>query len=377
MRSRALRLFAAFVLIAVLQGSTAARAQSIPRLADISEEIARAQPELTKQKGALTTERDSLRTQTQDHRTACKNVAAGSAADAKCAGDDARLSAAVSAHIAASNRFNAAVAAAGQRATACAAVGQLKAVDRRAANLEKAIEVLGDPELFKKDREHIVEDLKDSAEGLTVELVNLASLGLARGAKEFTRLNVLAQKANAGKFASQIGQIANEEARLEKVVTELKDVELVQRVLQYKGALNRVRIAEEGVKTAETIHHLHGAAEALLNNYEHMKEHPPTRSTRDLLYGSSVVVGSVALIFVEGPAGAAAMAGSAAASVAIGGREAVNLWQEMGRLATVYQDAAAREQMKQELIARLGAVRQRQAELAVTIKRAGTPTCGS
>ena len=116
MRNRARKLLLASVVVVTVLGSTPASAQSIPRLADISEEVAKAQPELTKQKGALTAERDGLRTQTQDHRTACKNVVAGSAADAKCAGDDARLSTAVSAHIAASNRFNDAVAAAGRRA---------------------------------------------------------------------------------------------------------------------------------------------------------------------------------------------------------------------------------------------------------------------
>src|SRR5581483_9491971 len=91
------------------------------------------------------------------------------------------------------------------------------------------------------------------------------------------------------------------------------------------------------------------------------------------LYGSSAALGSVAIIFVEGPGAVAATAGSAAASVAIGGREAVDMWDELGRLKEVYLDRRKREHIKDERVTRLGKVRQRQAELAMAAKGAA---CG-
>ncbi|HZP98694.1 MAG TPA: hypothetical protein VFB13_04090 [Reyranella sp.] len=350
-----------------------ARAEPVPPLVEIPADVASAHPELASQKAALVGERNSLRSQTKAHAAECGSVVAGTAADRKCAQDNTRLSADVAAHIAASKRFNAAVAAAERRAAVCAAVRQAMVVDLRAAHLAKAIELLSDPERFEVDRERVLEDLGESAKGFSFEAVNLVTLGLARGAKEFARFNILAQKANAAKFASQLGQIANEEARMDRVISELKDTELVRRVFEYKSALNKVRIAEEGAKSAEMVSHTREAGEALLGNYELMKIKPPARSVSNALYGSSAALGSVAIIFVEGPGAVAATAGSAAASVAIGGREAVDMWDELGRLKEVYLDRRKREQMKDELVTRLGKVRQRQAELAMAAKGAA---CG-
>lgn len=263
----------------------------------------------------------------------------------------------------------------GNPITACLASGQLKAVDARIAKLKKVIAVVGDPSRFETDRERVLDDMREDGKDLSFEAVNLMSIGFARILKEGARFNVLRQQANAGKVASQLGQLADEEWRMSQALSQTKDLELAQRILEYKGALNQVRVAEQGGRDLETANRMKEAAFKLRDNYELMKLKPPSQSVANALYTSSALLGSGAMVFVEGPGAIAAAAGSAGASIAIGGRAAMNVWEEAGRLKAVYEQRADRDELKNELLARLGKLQQQRAQLAEVLRQAGPPDC--
>jgi hypothetical protein len=258
---------------------------------------------------------------------------------------------------------------------ACLANGQLKLVDARIANLKKVIAVVGDPERFRTDRERVIEDMKEDAWGVSKEGINLVTLGLARGAEELSRLNVLRQEANAARIASQVGQISHEEWQMSQVLSQTKDVDLAAKILNYRGALAQVRIAEQGAHTAEMVSHLQEAGHSWSELRELHDLHPLSDSMANKIYMSSTVLGSTALIFVEGPGAAAAVVGSIGASILIGGGEIVNAWQDLGHLNDVYQQAANRDSLKNGLIAKLGKLQQQRAQLAEAVRQAGPANC--
>jgi hypothetical protein len=87
---------------------------------------------------------------------------------------------------------------------------------------------------------------------------------------------------------------------------------------------------------------------------------------------SSAFLGRMAIVFVgEGPEALVAAAGSAGSSVAVGGRELVNLWEESDQLAALEQNASDRSRMKVELTGRLDDLQQQHDRLVWAVRHAG------
>jgi hypothetical protein len=105
-RSRALK-----IALALLLAALPARAADIPKLVEIPADVAAANPGLPQQLTQLSVERTRLRDRIQSHNMLCASVIVGSTADTACARENTKLEGEVAAHIAASNRFNAAVGA--------------------------------------------------------------------------------------------------------------------------------------------------------------------------------------------------------------------------------------------------------------------------
>ena len=253
---------------------------------------------------------------------------------------------------------------------------QLRVVNGRIAGLQEAITLLDNtnPE-WARERDHMIESRREDWNGLSVELVNIVSLGLTEYWKRLAQSNVLSAHINAlvKAFKKPLAQLPAEEARLNRILAETKDPTLASAILEYTSALHRLRDAKATKDLATMIARTRDAAEALHSEFEVMKLHPPPKSQdmADSLYMSSTTVGQLALVFVaEGSAGVAAAAGSVASSLAVGGREVVNLWQERSQLATLADNAAKRQNMKAELVGRLGDLQEQQERLVWAVQHA-------
>ena len=84
-------------------------AAQIPALLNLSPGVTAAHPELVQERATLVADRQVLRSRTGTQNAQCSSVTEGSALEATCRNSLSRLNADVSAHIAKSNSFNAAV----------------------------------------------------------------------------------------------------------------------------------------------------------------------------------------------------------------------------------------------------------------------------
>ncbi|HLJ65097.1 MAG TPA: hypothetical protein VKT70_13370, partial [Stellaceae bacterium] len=163
-----------------------------------------------------------------------------------------------------------------------------------------------------------------------------------------------------------------------QIVATTNDPALARAILDYTAALHRLREARDAADAAAMFARARDAVEALKSELEMVRRNPPpSDAATDGLYVSSVFLGRVAIVFVaaaEGPEAAAAAAGSIGASVLVGGREAVNLWQERGRLAVLDQNGSDRNRMRIELNRRLTDLRDERERLVWAAEHAGAPS---
>jgi hypothetical protein len=106
------RSFLSFAGLAAIFVLAFPSAGQIPALLDLSPGVAAAHPELVQERATLVAERQVLRSRTGTQNAQCSSVEEGSALEATCRESLSRLNTDVSAHIAKSNSFNAAVQAA-------------------------------------------------------------------------------------------------------------------------------------------------------------------------------------------------------------------------------------------------------------------------
>ncbi len=252
---------------------------------------------------------------------------------------------------------------------------QLRLVDARIAGIQKALPLLGDsnPE-WKRERDHVLADMHEDEVDGSFEAVNLISLGLAEWLKKAAQANVDGARMDAmiRAFKEPLTNLPAEEAKLDRILVTTSDPALHQAIFEYKADLLRLQNAEDAKDVYTMAARTRDAAEALTSEFELMKLKPPqSTSIANGLYVSSALVGSVAIIFVaEGPQALAAAAGSAGASIAVGGREAVNIWQEHKQLAALDQQASDRNRMQVELYGRLNDLQQQRDRLVWAVQHA-------
>lgn len=252
---------------------------------------------------------------------------------------------------------------------------QLHLVDGRIANLQKAIALLGDdnPE-WARERDRVLDDMREDSQGLAWEFVNLATIGFAEWAKIETQAHLDDMHVNAAvkSVSEALANLPSEEARLNRIMAQSKDPALTKAILEYTGALHRLRDAEATHDVAVMAGRAREAAFALREEFELMRDNPPgSTAIADGLYMSSAMMGRIAMAFVaEGPEAGAVLAGSVGSSLAVGGREIYNLWQERQRLAALDQNASARNQMRVELTRRLNDLEDEHDRLAWAVQHA-------
>ncbi len=248
-------------------------------------------------------------------------------------------------------------------------------VDNRIANLQKALALLGDdnPE-WARERDRVLEDMHENAVDVSMEVVNLLSLGFAELFKFATASQMDAAEIDALSKAYQkpLASLPAEEARVSRIMGAEQDPKLKDAIQGYLDALHRYREARDTHDVAEMVARARDSVEALKYEFELMKlNSPKPNDVANDLYVSSAMVGRIAIIFTEGSAAVAAAAGSALSSVAVGGREAVNYWQERDQLAALDQNASARNQMKVELNGRLNDLQEEHGRLVWAVQHAG------
>lgn len=252
---------------------------------------------------------------------------------------------------------------------------QLHLVDQRIANLKKAIALLGDsnPE-WARERDHVLDDMHDTRLEISWETVNLMSLGFAEWAKRMAKTNVADAAKNVllKSLKESLADLPSEEARLDQIMATTKDIRLTKAILEYKGALQRLRDAQHARHVVEIVARARDAADMLKSEFDLMKTGLNLgNKVADELYMSSAFVGGVAVLFVASPIeAAAATTGSVLSSVAVGGRAAVNLWKERAELAALNQDASRRNRLRVELTSRLQSLEQEHDRLVASIQRA-------
>jgi hypothetical protein len=256
---------------------------------------------------------------------------------------------------------------------------QLQIVDGRIAALQKAVALLGEdnPE-WGRERDRVLEDMHENVIGLSVEGVNLMSLGLTELAKAATQSQLAGAKADVmmKAFEGPMANLPAEEARLDRIMAATDDPALVNAIQDYTAALRRLREARYSADVAGMVARARDAAEALHSELEMVRRNPPpSGAAADGLYVSSAFLGRLGIVFLaagEGPEAAAAGVGSAASSVLVGGRELVNLWEERGRLAALDENASARNRMRIELNERLADLQQQHDRLVWAAEHAGS-----
>jgi hypothetical protein len=251
----------------------------------------------------------------------------------------------------------------------------LRLVDNRIANLKKAIVLLGDDNAeWRRERDQVLEDMREDAEGLSWEGINLVSLGLAEWVKVASASHMDEVRANAlvNAMKEPLANLPGEEARLNRIMAKTTEPALTRAILEYESALHRLRDARETHDVVKMAARIREAVEILHDEFELMREKPPTsHEVADELYVSSAIMGRTAMIFLaEGPGAVAVVIGTAVSSGAVGARELVNLWQERRRLAALDRNASDRNSMRVELRARLDGLEQQRQLLTWAIQRA-------
>jgi hypothetical protein len=251
---------------------------------------------------------------------------------------------------------------------------QLDVVNRRIAGLQRAIVLLSDdnPE-WGRERDRLLDETHEDAIGLSFEAFNLVTLGIAKWSEIAARLHVdeLRSQALSAALKEPLARLPAEEERLKRVMGTTRDPAVTKAILEYVAVLHRLRSAEHSEKLVEMAKRAYEACELLRSEMELMKEKTSADKAANALYVSSAVLGGVAVIFVaDGPPAVAAAAGSFGSSLAVGGRELVNLWEERQRLRTLDRGASAREAMRHELMQRVGALQEERGRLTWAVERA-------
>jgi ubiquinone biosynthesis protein UbiJ len=252
---------------------------------------------------------------------------------------------------------------------------QLRLVDGRIANLQKAIALLGDsnPE-WARERKRVLEAMHEDAVGITWEGVNILTIGLTQLGERIALSHLSDMHINAlvKAFKEQLTNLPSEEGRLNRIMATTQDPSLTKAILEYTSTLHRLRDAQYSNDVAIMVRCTRDAAETLKSEFEVLKLKPQPADINDGLYVSSAFVGAAAIIFVsEGPEAVAASVGSAMSSIAVGGRELVNLWQEWGRMAALGQNTSDRNRVRVQLIGRLNELQEQHDRLVWAVQRAG------
>jgi hypothetical protein len=368
-------------MTAVLLGLAApAVAQLIPALTALPATLAASNPDLVGRRAALMQERATLHGKIDSLNAQCGAVEVGSAAEASCNSDQAALLSALTSHIQQSNAFNAAAQAAATNLAsdpnaARLSAAQLRLVDGRIANLQKVIALLGDSnQEWARERERVLDARREDIRGLSWEGVNLLSLGLAEWTKIVAQSHLSDMHMNAlwEALKQPLTILPSEEERLNRIIATTEDPALTKAILGYTAALHRLREAQKTNDVVRMLACTRDAAEALNSQFELMKLRPPRSEDADGLYMSSAFIGRMAIIFVaDGPEAFGAAIGSAGSSVAVGGRELLNLWEERGQLAALEQNTSNRNRMKVELSGRLDDLQQQHDRLVWAVQHAG------
>jgi hypothetical protein len=384
--------FLGVIAAILLSLATPTLAQEIPALTATSD------PKFASRRAALMQERTTLHAKVDNLNAQCAAVVKGSTAEASCRRDRAQLMSVLDSHIQRSNDFNALALAASVAPIGTAhqsvtdqnpivpnlandpnaarlSAAQLRLVDGRIANLQRAIALLSDsnPE-WARERERLLEAQHEDRVDFSWECVNLVSLGLARLVGQTTESRMEGAKIDAllKAFKEPLAGLPAEEARVSRIMAASQDPKLTGAIQEYLNALHRYREAQDTHDVAVMFTRVRDSVEALVAEFELMKSKPPRSDDIDGLYVSSAMVGRIAMIFAEGSTATVATYGSAGASILVGGREAINLWQEYGQLAALDQNASDRNRMKVELNARLNSLHQEHDRLDWAAQRAKT-----
>lgn len=251
---------------------------------------------------------------------------------------------------------------------------QLKLVDARIVNLQKAIQLLSasNPE-WEKSREALLEHWHEDLRHVGWEATNLVTLGLTEWLKAFTVTQLADMKSDAlaRLFKEPLAHLPAEEARLKRVLASSADPALTSAIVRYLAALHRVEAAREQNNAAEMIARARDAGEALRDEFEVVNNvRPKGRDIYEALYASSAVIGRFAMVFAKGAAAEAVAIGSAASSVVVGGRALTNVWEDHKILTALDQDTSRRIEKRHELMARLSDAKEERERLVWATERA-------
>lgn len=251
---------------------------------------------------------------------------------------------------------------------------QLELIDRRIAGIQRALPLLSgsNPE-WGRERTRLQEAMREEKKGIAIESINVISLGLASWLKFAAEANVSAAETEAVSKALQepMASLPMEQEQLQKILSTTSDPKLTQAILQYQDALQHLHQAEDAKQVVDAAARTRDAAEILHNTYELIEEKPPAASTANVIYGASAFIGGVAIVFATAGAEAAATAASATASLAVGGREALNYWQELQQAQALNQQASSRNRMRTELNQRLADLEQERTRVTWALQHAG------
>jgi hypothetical protein len=353
-------------------------AQQIPALAAASD------PGLVARREALMQERAMLHSKIDSLNARCGAVEEGSAVAVSCENDQVVLLSALAAHIRQSNDYNAAAQAlitlpivanlANDPNAARLSAAQIKLVDGRIANLQKAIALLGgsNPE-WARERQRVLDDMHEDAVALSQEGVNLMTIGLTDLAKLAAESHVsnMYHDALVKAFKEPLKDLPSEEARLNRILVTTQDPDLTKAILEYKDALHRLREAQYSNDVVKMVARTREAAEILKSEFAMLTLKPRSIDIGDGLYQSSAFLGLVAIVFTVGPEAIATTVGSAGSSIVLGGRQSVNLWQERAQLKALDQNTSNRNRMKVELTERLYELEQQHERLVWAVQHAG------
>jgi hypothetical protein len=374
-------------VVAVLPGlAVIASAQEIPALTDLPASVAAANPDLVSRRALLAQERVTLHGRIDNLNAQCAAVKEGSTAEASCKRDQVALLSALDSHIQQSKDFDAAAHAAIQTPivpnlandpnAALLSAGQLRLVDSRIANLQRAIALLGDSNSeWARERRHVLEDMHEDTINASMEGVDLLTLGLAQCAKVVAQSNLSGMRMNVlwAAFQEPLAKLPSEEKRLKRILETTQNPNLAGAILEYLAHLHRLRDARKSAEVVNIIARTRDAADALLSQFKLMKLKPPPYDDADGLYMSSAFLGGVAIIFVaEGPEAFIATLGSAGSSIGVGGRELVNLWEEHGQLKALDQNTSGRNRMRVQLTTRLDDLQHQRDRLVWSAQHAGS-----
>jgi len=363
---------------------TPAAGENIPALSVLPAAVAAFNPNLVARRATLIQERTTLHSKIDSLNAQCGAVEKGTGAEASCRKNQAPLLSALDYHIQQSKDYNAAVQAAIQNRAvpnladdpnaARLSAAQLRLVDGRITLLQKEIALLSEsnPE-WAIERERLLDDRHEDFKDLSWEGVNLLSLGFARWLDLTTASSMDAARVDAlsQAFKEPMASLPAEEARVSRIMTASQDPKLKGAIQDYLNAIYRYREARDTRDVAAMFARAQDSIETLQAEYEVLKSKPLRSAVANDLYASSAMVGRIAMIFTEEETAAVVAAGSAGASVLVGGRELVNLWAERSQLMALDQSASDRNRMKVELNGRLDNLQQQHDRLVWAVQHAG------